>query len=415
MLSERKFGEDSVRAEGEARIRGALQSRDRRPETPQPGRSGCCVKPVRRPVTWQDSIEDFLLTLSEHCKQMTSTPSATCWQMKTVSLKSPLPPITLTGYKFKVVNLSLWAAAPKLPLQLGSGIRFIGKPETRPVSWSRLITSSGYLVDVVTPLDLALGLGTILLAEGATQSKSDQRDPEIDLARVESSALAHFGIQLVTYEEPFEVDGKRIRWTVMEAVWCRRMKLVARGVEQPHEDEIQARRCFKEEAHFLKTEPLVFTFTPTSREITADTGKWLALQDVHPKTVKAIDMAASAVNDQQAAPNLQRAAHEFGIEFYALRKQIAWPAKENVTKAIYPMNNGSAADRKSLGRRKPSKNVVQRFMATCWIAKGLADMPAAKLTKLLNDRFHTPMPLTVAQVRKMRQRLQLFVDWDGSK
>jgi hypothetical protein len=40
------------------------------------------------------------------------------------------------------------------------------------------------------------------------------------------------------------------------------------------------------------------------------------------QTVKAIDKAASAVTDQQAAPNLQTAAHEFGIEFYALRKQI---------------------------------------------------------------------------------------------
>jgi hypothetical protein len=332
-----------------------------------------------------------------------------------VSLKSPLPPITLTSYRFKVVNISLWATAPKLPLQIGSGIRFIGKPETRPVSWSRLITSSGYLVDVVTPLDLALGRGTILLTESGPQSESDKRDPEIDLARVESSDLAHFGIQLVTYDEPSEVDGKRIRWTVMEAVWNRSMKLVARGVEQPYEDEKKARRCFKEEVHFLKTEPLVFTFTPTSREITADTGKWLALQDVHPKTVKAIDKAASAVTDQQAAPHLQRAAYEFGIEFYALRKQIAWPAKGNVTKAIYPMNKGFAADRKSLGRRKPSRNAVQRFMAACWIAKGLADMPAVKLTKLLNDRFHPSLPLTVAQVRKMRQRLQLFVDWDGSK
>jgi hypothetical protein len=334
-----------------------------------------------------------------------------------VSSKSPLPPITLTGYRFRVVNFSLWAIAPKLPLQLGSGIRFIGKPETRPVSWSRLITSSGYLVDVVTPLDLALERGTILLSESTPQSENDPRDPEIDLARVESSAPAYFGIQLVMYDEPLEVDGKRIRWTVMEAIWRSSMKLVTRGVEQPYEHEMQARRCFKEETNFLKTEPLVFSYTCglTSREATADTGKWLALQDVHPKTVKAIEKAASAVTDQQAAPNLQRAAHEFGIEFYALRKQIAWPAKGNVTKAIYPMNKGSAADRKSLGRRRPNRNPAQRFMATCWIAKGLADMPAVQLTKLLNDRFHPPKPFTVAQVRKMRQRLQLFVDWDCSK
>jgi hypothetical protein len=74
----------------------------------------------------------------------------------------------------------------------------------------------------------------------------------------------------------------------------------------------------------------------------------------------------------------------------------------------------SAAERKSLGRRKLAKNPVARHMATRWISKGLADMKAVDLTAYLNERFRPSRPLTVAQIRQMRYRLQLFVDWVGS-
>ena len=97
-----------------------------------------------------------------------------------------------------------------------------------------------------------------------------------------------------------------------------------------------------------------------------------------------------------------------------MRKLVVWPARANSTAAIWPLDQMSAAERKSLGRRKLAKNPVARHMATRWISKGLADMKAVDLTAYLNERFRPSRPLTVAQIRQMRYRLQLFVDWVGS-
>ena len=121
---------------------------------------------------------------------------------------------------------------------------------------------------------------------------------------------------------------------------------------------------------------------------------------------------ASLASDQdECEKHLRAAADEFGKEFYALRKQIDWPAKQNVTPAVGPLDKVPAAQRKSIGRRKPRPNLPDRYMATYWILRGVADMSAAQLADHLNRHFNTSF--TASQIRTRRKRLQLFVDWEG--
>jgi hypothetical protein len=329
-----------------------------------------------------------------------------------VDVESPLPAIKLTGYRLKQVHFGLWLAKPSLPLRFGSDEKPVGKPATRRVFWSTLICSSGLLVDVVTPLSFRLHVGEIILTE-ITPDEGEKRDPEIELARAEPRRIADFGVQLIKYRTPFRVGKHTIRWAVLEGIWNTRGELVVRGRSSFRESGQAARRYFEEEAKRLADDQLMESYEPTSREKDAETGKWLALKDIHPKTVDAIERALSAPSQQEREKHLHTAADEFGKEFYALRKQIVWPAKQNVTPAIWPLDKVSAAERKSIGRRKPRPNAAARYMATCWVPQGVADMTAAQLTKHLNEHFRPAKPFTVTQVRKMRYRLQLFCDWES--
>ncbi len=328
-------------------------------------------------------------------------------------MDSHLPKIKQTGYRFRRVNIGLWFTKPTLPLRFGSDEILIGKPETRRVFWSRLVCSSGLLLDIVTPLSYSLPVGEIILVE-ITPDEGGKRDPEIELARVESRKIADFGNQLIKYKPPLQVGEQTIRWAVLEAIWNTRGELVVRGRSSFRENGQAAKRCFDEEVKHLRDDPLLECYEPTPEEKVAETGKWLALKDIHPKTVDAIEKAAAADRDhrkQERRTHLRTAADEFGKEFYALRKQIVWPAKENTTPAISPLDKVSASERKSIGRRKPRPNLPNRYMATCWVLKGVSAMTAAQLAKHLNEHFGTKF--TAAQIRTKRKRLELFVPWVG--
>ncbi len=298
-----------------------------------------------------------------------------------------------------------------MPAQLRGDIRPVSKPKTRAVWWSRLITSSGVLFDVVTPLDYPLPEKNVLLVENRPWNEKWERDPEIELARVESSVPANYGFQLVNHAGAIQAGRNKIGWSYMEAIWSTRMELRVVARIPVIGDERRAKNFFEQEIKYLKADSLLVKFTPNRRERTAETGKWRAIRDIHPKTVKALDQAYETKDENKQRAYLNQADHEFGIEFYALRKRNVWPKRKNVTNAIYPMNRGSAADRKSLGRRKPREKPVHRYLATCWIPKGLADMTAVQLANHLTAHFGRRF--SPAQVRGMRKRLQLFVDWEG--
>ena len=243
---------------------------------------------------------------------------------------------------------------------------------------------------------------------------SGQHDPEIELARVESTDIADFGLQLIKLDPPTQVNNQTFRWAILEAIWNRRGDMVVRGRSAVQQRGRAAKRVFEELARRisgdLAGDLLLERCEPTRRQEVAETGKWQALKDVHPKTVGAIERASLASEPKERKRHLHTAADEFGKEFYALRKQNVWPKKQNVTAAIAPLDKVPAAQRKSLGRRKPSPNLPNRYMATCWILKGLADMSAAQLADHLNRHFNTSF--TASQVRTKRKRLQLFVDWE---
>jgi hypothetical protein len=325
-------------------------------------------------------------------------------------VKSHLPAIKPTGYRLRQVNVGLWFSKPALPLRFSSGEILIGKPATRRVFWSRLVCSSGLLIDMVTPLNLSLQVGDIMLVENGPDDEG-KRDPEIELARVESKHLADFGLQLIKYAKPLQFGNQSIQWAVLEAIWNTRGDLVVRGRSSFQEKAQAAKRLFEEEAKCLAEDPLLESYEPTRREQVAETGKWQALKDIHPKTLRAIDKASLASDQDECEKYSRTAADEFGKEFYALRKQIVWPAKQNVTPAVAPLDKVPAAQRKSIGRRKPRPNLPDRYMATYWILRGVADMSAAQLADHLNKNFNTSF--TASQIRTRRKRLQLFVDWEG--
>ena len=250
-----------------------------------------------------------------------------------------------------------------------------------------------------------------MLVEIRPNSAEGEPDPEIELARVESKHIADFGLQLIKYAKPLQFGNQSIRWAVLEAVWNTSGDLVVRSRSSFQEKAQAAKRFFDEEARCLAEDPLLETYEPTRREQVAETGKWQALKDIHPKTVRAIDKASLASDQDEREGHLRAAADEFGREFYALRKQIVWPTKQNVTPAIGPLDRVPAAQRKSIGRRKPRPNLPNRYMATGWIPRGAADMSAAKLANYLNKHFRTSF--TASQIRTIRKRLQLFVDWEG--
>ena len=283
-------------------------------------------------------------------------------------------------------------------------------PVTRRAFWSRLVCSSGLLIDMVTPLSISLQVGDILLMEIGT-NEGEKRDPEIELARVESKHIADFGLQLIKYAKPLHFGNQTIRWAVLEAIWNTRGDLVVRGRSSFQEKGQAAKRLFEEEARCLAQDPLLESYEPTRREQVAETGKWQALKDIHPKTVRAIDKASSASDPNERVRHLRKAADEFGKEFYALRKQIVWPVKQSATAALAPLDRVTATERKSIGRRKPRPDLPNRYMATWWIQRGLADMSAAQLADHLNRHFKTSF--TASQIRTRRKRLQLFVDWEG--
>ena len=325
-------------------------------------------------------------------------------------MKSPLPAIKPIGCRIRPVSLASWFAKPALPLQLGANETPVGKPVTRRVSWSRLICSSGLLIDIVTPLSFSSQVGDIMLIEIRPQDGA-RHDPEIELARVESVQSADFGLQLIRYARPLQFGDQIFRWAVLEAIWDNRGDLVVVGRSGPHEKGQSAKRFFQEEGKCLAEEPLLESYEPTKREQVSETGKWQALKDVHPKTVHAVEKASSASTQAELQRHLRTAADEFGKEFYAMRKQIIWPVKQSATAALAPLDKVTAAERKSIGRRKPHPDLPNRYMATCWIPKGIADMSAAELAGHLNKHFNTSF--TASQIRTRRKRLQLFVDWEG--
>lgn len=323
-------------------------------------------------------------------------------------MKSPLPAIKPT--RLRQVNLGLWFTKPSLPLRFGSDEILIGKPATRRVFWIRLVCSSGRLIDVVTSLSYSIRVGDIMLFENGPDDEG-KRDPEIDLARVESKHIADFGLQLIKYAPPFQFGNQTMRWAVLEAIWNTRGALVVRGRNVFLEQGRSAKRFFEEEAKVLPEDPLLESHEPKERERVSERGKWQALKDVHPKTVRAIEKAESASEQDECERHLRTAADEFGKEFYTMRKQIIWPVKKSATAALAPLDKVTAAKRKSIGRRKPHPDLPNRYMATCWVLRGLADMSATKLAEHLNKHFNTSF--TASQIRTRRKRLQLFVDWEG--
>jgi hypothetical protein len=216
---------------------------------------------------------------------------------------------------------------------------------------------------MVTPLSISLQVGDILLMEIGT-NEGEKRDPEIELARVESKHIADFGLQLIKYAKPLHFGNQTIRWAVLEAIWNTRGDLVVRGRSSFQEKGQAAKRLFEEEARCLAQDPLLESYEPTRREQVAETGKWQALKDIHPKTVRAIDKASSASDPNERVRHLRKAADEFGKEFYALRKQIVWPVKQSATAALAPLDRVTATERKSIGRRKPRPDLPNRYMAT---------------------------------------------------
>lgn len=319
-----------------------------------------------------------------------------------------VPDIKMKGYRLRQVNLSLWATKPALPLQFSPNEIRVGKRSTRRAFWNRLISSSGLLVDVVTPLSFPLYVGEILLVESTSQFEQ-AGDPDIELARVESSEVVHFGLQLIRYRSALQFESTTIKWAVLEGIWNIRGQLVVRGRSPFFARSESAKRHFEDAAKHYTDKELLETFEPNAVEKVAEKGKWLALKDIHPKTVNAIEQSNMVSGDEKKrAEHLRKAAEEFGKDFYSLRKQNVWPAKQNVTPTIWPLDKVSAAARKSIGRRKLRPNPADRYMATCWISKKLAAMTAAQLAKHLNEHFSTSF--TASQIRTRRKRLELFVD-----
>ncbi len=319
-----------------------------------------------------------------------------------------VPDIRMEGYRLRQVNLSLWFTKPVLSLQLSPNEMRVGKRATLRAFWSRLICSSGLLVDVVTPLSFPLYVGEILLVE-STPDLGLMRDPEIELARVESCEVAHFGLQLIKYRSPLRFEEMGIKWAVLEGIWNSRGQLVVRGKSPFFVERTAAKRHFEIATKRLANENLLKSYAVNKVEKVAENGKWLALKDIHPKTINAIEQSNMVSGaEEKRAEHLRTAAKEFGKDFYSLRKQIVWPAKQNVTPTIWPLDKVTAAARKSIGRRKLRPNLADRYMATCWISKNLAAMTAAQLAKHLNNHFGTSF--TASQIRTRRKRLELFVD-----
>lgn len=323
------------------------------------------------------------------------------------SLKSPLPPIKPIGYRFRPVNLGHWFMKSSSPPGLTANERPIGKPVTRHVLWTRLLCSSGLIVDIVTPPSFSPRLGEILLLE----NRPDAHDPEIELARVESTYVAEFGVQLIKYDRPVQHGDQTFRWAVLEGIWSKHGQPLVLGRCARQEDATSAKRTFEEQARFIFKDTMLGAHEPSSREQVAETGKWQALKDVHPKTVRAMDRASAASAQDECEKHMREAADEFGKEFYSLRKQIIWADKRNTTAAVPPLDKVPAGQRKSIGRRKPSPNLPNRYIATCWVLRGLADMSAAELARHVNEHFNTSF--TASQIRTIRKRLQLWVDWEG--
>ena len=245
--------------------------------------------------------------------------------------------------------------------------------------------------------------------------EGEDRDSEIGLARVEFAEVADYGFQLIKYKKPLQIGEQAIKWSIYECIWNMRGELVVLGHASARKNEMAAKKFIEAEAKHLASDPLIESYEPSSAQKVAEAGKWLALKDVHPKTVAALGLANSASGEKeqlQRAKLLGTAAGEFGKEFYSLRKKIVWPVKENKTVAVWPLDTVSAAERKSIGRRKPRPNYVNRYMATGWVPNNLADLTAAELADHINKKFHTNF--TPQQIGTRRKRLELFVPWEGS-
>ena len=88
------------------------------------------------------------------------------------------------------------------------------------------------LMDVVTPLSLPLQVGDIMLVEVGSDQAAE-RDPEIELTRVESAEIADFGVQLIKYNPAIQIGHQTIRWAVLEAIWNIRGDLGRQGSPFP--------------------------------------------------------------------------------------------------------------------------------------------------------------------------------------
>ena len=96
----------------------------------------------------------------------------------------------------------------------------------------------------------------------------------------------------------------------------------------------------------------------------------------------------------------QEAAIDFAVDFNSFFR-VALP----------PLDTQKRARRKDARRRKRSVNPTGRYLAANWEAKGLYLLTAAELAKHMHDALSREV--TPAAIRKIRQRLNLFVPWVG--